>query len=111
MTPRDDVDNVKAILASVRDAPVNTEAGSDEVLIPVHSYLMKLPPDTSDKCYHWFCSRADQVTVEAATFLLRLFAYNSGLVDKWKARLKVCLAGCSKCVKGLGEIKVSSRST
>jgi len=111
MTSGDDVEKVKGILASVRDTPVNTEVGSDEVLQPIHSYLMKAPPDTSDKRYHWFCSRANQVTVDAATFLLRLFAYNSALVDKWKARLKNCLARCSKCVKALGEAKVNSRPT
>ncbi|KAL4081054.1 SEN1 N terminal-domain-containing protein [Scleroderma citrinum] len=111
MTSGDDVENVKGILASVRDTPVNTEGGTDEVLQPIHSYLMRVPPDTSDKCYHWFCSRADQVTVDAATFLLRLFAYNSAHVDKWKARLQSCLAKCGTCVKVLGEVKATSRST
>ncbi|KAI6114047.1 SEN1 N terminal-domain-containing protein [Pisolithus sp. B1] len=65
----------------------------------------------SDKCYHWFCSRADPLTVEAATFLLRLFAYDSPQVEKWKVKLRTCLAGCSECVKVLGEVKVSSRPT
>ncbi|KAG6334081.1 hypothetical protein ID866_5013 [Astraeus odoratus] len=111
MPSGDDVEKVKGILASVRDTPVNTTEGTDEVLAPVHAYLMSIPSSTSDKCYHWFCSRAEQLTMDAAAFLLRLFAYDSPQVDQWRARLKDCLARCSECVKGLGEVKVSSRST
>ncbi|KAH7909030.1 SEN1 N terminal-domain-containing protein [Hygrophoropsis aurantiaca] len=105
------VSKVKALLATVRDNPANTADAKDNVLEPVFIYLMGVSPNTSDNKLHWFCNQADQVTVEAATFLLRLFAYNSSQVDKWKTKLKTCLAGCCACVKGLGEVKTSSKTT
>lgn len=111
MTTTSDVDKVKTLLVKLRDTPVNSADGSDDVLAPVFGYLMKAPSNSSDKCYHWFCPRADQVTVAAATFLLRLFAYNSPRVEEWKARLIGCLAGCCACVKALSEAKRTSRST
>lgn len=111
MTTTPDVDKVKALLAKLRDTPVNSADSSDDMLSPVFNYLMKAPSNSSNKYYHWFCSRADQVTIGAATFLLRLFAYNSPKVDEWKARLIGCLVGCCACVKAFGEVKVTSRST
>ncbi|KAI6044781.1 SEN1 N terminal-domain-containing protein [Pisolithus marmoratus] len=111
MTSGGDVDQIKGILASVRDTPLSTSTATDEVLAPVYTYLMTVPSNSSDKCYHWFCSRADPLTVDASTFLLRLFAYDSPQVEKWKARLRTCLAGCCECVKTLAEVKVSSRPT
>ncbi|KAF8443044.1 SEN1 N terminal-domain-containing protein [Boletus edulis BED1] len=111
MTTTSDVDKVKALLVRLRDTPINSADGSDDVLAPVFTHLMKVPPNSSDKCYHWFCSRADQVTVGAATFLLRLFAYSSPKVEEWKARLIACLTGCCPCVKAFGEVKLTSRST
>ncbi|KAI5986161.1 SEN1 N terminal-domain-containing protein [Pisolithus albus] len=111
MTSGNDVDKIKGILASVRDTPLSTSEATDEVLAPLYTYLMTVPSNSSDKCYHWFCSRADPLTVDAATFLLRLFAYDSPQVEKWKVKLKTCLTGCGECVKVLGEVKVSSRLT
>lgn len=111
MITTNDVDKVKALLVKLHDTPVNSADGSDDVLAPLFNYLMKVPSNSSDKSYHWFCSRADQVTVGAATFLLRLFAYGSPKVDEWRARLIGCLAGCCACVKAFGEAKFTSRST
>ncbi|KAG6376985.1 putative senataxin [Boletus reticuloceps] len=111
MTTTSEVVKVKALLVRLRDTPINSADGSDDVLAPVFTYLMKVLPNSSDKCYHWFCSRADQVTVGAATFLLRLFAYSSPKVDEWRARLIACLTGCCPCVKAFGEVKLTSRST
>lgn len=111
MTTTSDVDKVKALLVKLRDTPVNSAEGSDDVLAPVFNYLMKVPADNIDKRYHWFCARAHQATVGAATFLLRLFAYGSPKVAEWKARLIGCLAGCCACVKAFGEVKLTSRST
>ncbi|KAG2151416.1 SEN1 N terminal-domain-containing protein [Suillus clintonianus] len=111
MTSDAELTKVKTLLTSVRDAPVNTADGADDVLQPIYLYLMKIPPSASDHTYHWFCSRANQLTIGAATFLLRLFAYDSPLVDDWKKRLKSCLSGCCQCIKGLGEVKASSRTT
>ncbi|KAG1742367.1 SEN1 N terminal-domain-containing protein [Suillus paluster] len=111
MTSDVELSKVKTLLTSARDAPVHTADATDDVLGPIYSYLMKIPPSASDQTYHWFCSRANQLTIGAATFLLRLFAYDSPKVDAWKRRLKSCLAGCCQCIKGLGEVKASSRKT
>ncbi|KAG1848713.1 SEN1 N terminal-domain-containing protein [Suillus subalutaceus] len=86
MTSDVKLSKVKTLLTSVRDTPVNTADGADDILQPIFSYLMDIPPSASDNTYHWFCSRADQLTIGAATFLLRLFA-------------------------GFGEVKASSRTT
>ncbi|KAG1818441.1 SEN1 N terminal-domain-containing protein [Suillus subaureus] len=111
MTSDVELSKVKTLLTSVRDAPVNTVDGADDILQPIYSYLMNIPPSASDNTYHWFCSRANQLTIGAATFLLRLFAYDSPRVDDWKRRLKSCLSGCCQCIRGFGEVKASSRTT
>ncbi|OAX44312.1 hypothetical protein K503DRAFT_861544 [Rhizopogon vinicolor AM-OR11-026] len=111
MTSNVELSKVKTLLTSVRDIPVNTADATDDVLGPIYTYLMKVPPSASDNTYHWFCSRADQLTIDAATFLLRLFAYDSPRVDDWKRKLKACLSGCCHCIKGFGEVKTSSRKT
>lgn len=110
MTSNVELSKVKTLLASVRDAPANTEDAADDILQPIYLYLMNIP-SASDSTYHWFCSRADQLTIGAATFLLRLFAYDSPKVDDWKRRLKSCLSSCCDCIKGFGEVKTSSRTT
>ena len=111
MAPTNDVAKLKTLLATLRNNPVNTTDGSDSLLAPIFIYLMKIPPSTTDKSLHWFCDRADQLTVDAATFLVRLFAYNSTRVDEWKKKFRICLNGCPSCVKSFGEIKISSRHT
>ncbi|KAG2359476.1 SEN1 N terminal-domain-containing protein [Suillus spraguei] len=111
MTSDVELSKVKTLLTSVRDTPVNTVDGTEDILQPIYLHLMKIPPSASDNTYHWFCSRADQLTIGAATFLLRLFAYDSPRVDDWKKRLKSCLSGCCQCIRGFGEVKVSSRTT
>ncbi|KAG1882613.1 SEN1 N terminal-domain-containing protein [Suillus subluteus] len=111
MTSDVKLSKVKTLLTSVRDTPVNTADGADDILQPIFSYLMDIPPSASDNTYHWFCSHADQLTIGAATFLLRLFAYDSPRVDDWKRRLKSCLSGCCQCIRGFGEVKASSRTT
>jgi senataxin len=103
--------DVEARLASLRDKPVGSGDGGENVLFPIYSYLMAVPGDVTDGNVHWFCPKAESVTVEAATFLIRLFAYDSDNVKAWKARFEKCLAGCSRCVQGLEEVKVSSRHT
>src|ERR1700676_1003653 len=92
--------HVEKLLTRLRDVPVNTEGASDSFLGPIFAYLMKIEPDPLDGVLHWFCSRAGQLTVDAATFLIRLFAYNSPRVDAWKGRFEACLGDCCACVKG-----------
>jgi senataxin len=111
MTSTVDAAHVEKLLTSLRDVPVNTEGASDSFLGPIFAYLMKVTPDPSDGILHWFCDRAGQLTIDAATFLIRLFAYNSPRVDVWKENFKVCLGGCCDCVKGLEAAKVSSKTT
>ncbi|KAG2101040.1 SEN1 N terminal-domain-containing protein [Suillus discolor] len=111
MTSDVELSKVKTLLTSVRDTPVNTVDGAEDILQPLYLYLMNIPPSAPDNTYHWFCSRANQLTIGAATFLLRLFAYDSPRVDDWKRRLKSCLSGCCQCIRGFGEVKASSRTT
>jgi senataxin len=111
MTSSADAAHVEKLLTNLRDVPVNTEGASDSFLGPIFTYLMKISPNPSDGTLHWFCDRASQLTIEAATFLIRLFAYNSPRVDTWKEKFESCLGGCCNCVRGLEEAKVSSKST
>ncbi|KAF7365221.1 hypothetical protein MVEN_00393700 [Mycena venus] len=102
---------VDKILATLRDSPVNNDGASDAVLSSIFAYLMEVPPDASDSRIHWFCGRAVSTTVGAATFLIRLYAYSSALVEQWRTRFRACLNGCSDCVQGLQEAKVTSMKT
>ena len=111
MTLSTDVAHVDKLLKNLRDVPVNTEGASDSVLAPIYAHLMEVTPNSSDGVLHWFCYRAGQLTIHAATFLIRLFAYNSPRVDAWKEKFEACLGGCCDCVKGLEEVKLSSKAT
>ena len=103
-------DRVQTLLATLRDHPVNSEQLDDGILGEVYSYLMDIP-STSSGDLHWFCEKANVTTVDAATFLLRLFAYESDPVKIWKERLQQCLTCCSACVGGLEMAKVDSQTT
>ena len=101
---------IQTLLTTLRDNPVNSEQLDDGVLGEVYSYLMDIPSTPSGDL-HWFCEKADIITVDAATFLLRLFAYESDLVKIWKKKLQQCLACCPSCVGGLEMAKVDSQTT
>jgi senataxin len=103
--------NMQKLLKSLHDTPVDNAGASDQVLGSVYAYLMDLPPSSGDKKLHWFCDKADPTAVAAASFLLRLFAYDSPQVDQWKNSLNTCLRGCCDCVRSLERIKVDSRHT
>ncbi|KAJ7095873.1 SEN1 N terminal-domain-containing protein [Mycena belliarum] len=98
-------------LVSLRDSPVDNDGASDVVLSQIFSYLMAVPPTQPDGLIHWFCGRAISTTVAAATFLIRLFAYSSALVEEWRTKFRKCLNGCAECVQGLQEAKISSQNT
>ncbi len=105
-----DLDEVRAKLAQLRDAPTGTTGANESVLVHIYQFL--IPNDRSKPTnVHWFCSRAEQTVVDAATFLIRLHAYNSPRVDAWRVKLRSCLVTCAECVRGLQEVKVSSRHT
>ncbi|KAF8645168.1 hypothetical protein AX16_007996 [Volvariella volvacea WC 439] len=101
--------DIVKLLETLHDSPVDTNGASEAVLAQVHGYLMHVP--ASKDGLHWFCSLADPTTIAAATFLLRLHAYSSPEVAKWKERLSVCLESCLACIQGLEEAKFTSRST
>lgn len=105
-----DKEQIVEDLRRLREIPASTQDLNQQVLRRIFDYLVQdsLPANTT---LHWFCSRADSLTCEAATFLLRLHAYNSPQVVKWRRQLQSCLAGCSECVQGFQEVKVSSKNT
>ncbi|KAI0720479.1 SEN1 N terminal-domain-containing protein [Cerioporus squamosus] len=108
-------DEVKKKLLELRDQPV--AIASDDVLRIVSTYLLGSlkKPDSLDnvspKFGHWFCSQAEDLAREAATFLIRLHAYNSSSVDIWRAQLKRVLSRCCYCVRGMHEAETMSRHT
>lgn len=102
--------HVKGLLVTLRDNPADTTRASDDVLRDIYLYLMNVVP-TSSGDVHWFCDEASAVTIEAATFLIRLMAYDSEEVAKWKAKLHHCLSGCISCIQGLERGKVTSKHT
>ncbi|KAJ3513039.1 hypothetical protein NLJ89_g3171 [Agrocybe chaxingu] len=106
----DSTSHVKKLLATFRDNPPDTSGVSDGQLQEIYLYLMNRPANSSGEV-HWFCGQAGDLTNGAATFLLRLFAYSSDSVEKWKAKLHKIVSGCSSCVEGLEKAKFESRDT
>ena len=108
-------DEVKKKLAELRDAPV--AIASDDILRLVSTYLLgtlRKPETTTNITLahdHWFCSQANELTRDAAVFLIRLHAYNSSTVELWRAHLKRVLSRCCYCVRGLHEAEGMSRHT
>jgi senataxin len=102
------IDHVKHLLVSLRESPQELEI-SDNILQDVYLYLMNMTFLKDE--VHWFCEKADTTTIEAATFLIRLFAYDSGEVKRWKERLHKCVTTCVLCVQGLEQQKILSRQT
>lgn len=99
--------NIAKLLRLLRDTPIDNSGASETVLAQIYSYLIP----TSQPRPHWFCKRADELTINAATFLLRLFAYSSPQVDIWKSQLQSLLDSCAECVQALERIKITSRQT
>ncbi|TFY66727.1 hypothetical protein EVG20_g4365 [Dentipellis fragilis] len=106
-----DLLRLKKLLNDLRDQPVDSSAATDEIISPIYNYVMKVPARPADGVVHWFCEYADDLTVQAATFLLRLFAYNSERVDLWKQKMQSMMGACCACIRGLQEAKWNSRET
>jgi len=102
---------VEALLERLRKEPVGSEGSTDQIMKVIFDYIVKVPEDPLSGAYHWFCQLADNVTQEAATFLIRLFAYDSQRVDDWKARMKKIISSCCDCVRALQEAKRTSQQT
>ncbi|KAI0822260.1 SEN1 N terminal-domain-containing protein [Trametes gibbosa] len=109
------IDEVKNRLASLRDAPqAQVEEGDLRLLSTYLLGSLKKPANLADVPLvhtHWFCSQADEVTREAAIFLIRLHAYDSASVDIWRTQLKRVITRCCYCVRGLHEAETMSRYT
>ncbi|EIW59483.1 uncharacterized protein TRAVEDRAFT_71533 [Trametes versicolor FP-101664 SS1] len=108
-------DVAKKKLVELRDSP-KTLVGDEDLRITSIYLLGSLKPadNTSETPLahdHWFCSQADEVTREAAIFLIRLHAYNSASVDIWRLQLKRVITRCCYCVRGLHEAETMSRHT
>jgi len=65
-----DVQAVRKTIKQLRDVPANTTGAGQDVLLLISDYLVELSP--KDEPVHWFCRKADQLTIDCATFLLRL---------------------------------------
>jgi len=102
---------VSRSLEKLRREPITTDGMQDSILGPIYSLLMNTP--TGDNgTPHWFCDKARPVVVEAATFLIRLYAYSDNpRVEVWKKKLAGVLQGCCGCVQGFADAKTSSRDT
>jgi senataxin len=107
----DDAKQVQSLLERLREEPVGSEGSTDNILKVIFDYLFKVPADPVDDICHWFCQRADDVTREAATFLIRLFAYDSQRVNDWRVRMNRLLSSCCDCVRGLQDAKRTSQET
>ncbi|PPQ66263.1 hypothetical protein CVT24_007281 [Panaeolus cyanescens] len=80
----------------------------EETLGAIFTHLYDVKPNSAGE-YHWFCSQASTLTIDAATFSIRLFAYSSEAVTLWKARLRKCISCCASCVRGMELAKELSR--
>lgn len=101
--------SIGTLLAELRvSPPSNTDL--DPILSRLTSYLLSLPASPSGEL-HWFCDKASETTREAATFLLRLHAYDSEEVKRWKEMGWGVVVGCYKCAGGHEEAKRRSRTT
>lgn len=107
--PKPTKTRAKELLDDFRSNPVGS-SGHEEELTIIYRYLAN-NGKANDGLTHWFCAKAGDLTREAATFLLRLFAYTSDNVNEWKWRLIQVLHGCCECVAGMNEAKFSSRHT
>ena len=107
-----DISNVQAVTKTIRqlrDVPANTTSAGQDILQLISDYLVDVGPKEGP--VHWFCPEATQLTIDCATFLLRLHAYESTSIQTWRRLLTRCLRGCCDCVRGLAEVKVTSRHT
>ena len=100
---------VRKTIKQLRDVPANTSGAGQDVLQLISDYLVEVSPKEGP--VHWFCAKADQLTIDCATFLLRLHAYDAGSIQTWRGLFTRCLRGCCDCVYGLGEVKITSRHT
>ncbi|KAI0031389.1 SEN1 N terminal-domain-containing protein [Vararia minispora EC-137] len=105
--PPNGPDEFKDALIGLRDFPV--EDPDPKLMVKLFDWTMGLPT-TADRL-HWYCHRADETLVMAATYLIRLFAYDGSKKVQWLERLEIILRGCCDCVRGLQAAKWNARQT
>lgn len=100
---------IATLLQGLRDRPADNAAA--EPLLPrIFSFLTQVSPTPSGQL-HWFCDKASETTVGAASFLIRLYAFKGPSVQTWKQGFRNCVSSCAFCVESLECIKATSRST
>lgn len=104
-----DEKKIEDLLNHLRDYPVDSEGATDEILTDLYTYLMAISPQ--DGTLHWFCDKATSATREAASFLTRLFAYNSPQSEEWKSRYSQSLSQCCMCAARADYKKHQSKET
>lgn len=102
--------DINALLANLRDDPVDNTGATDQILAQLYNYLLGVSRDKNGKL-HWFCHHASPTTVGAASFLLRLFAYDGHEAETWRGHLNTCLIECCDCVAEFETVKRVSRTT
>ncbi|KAF5385735.1 hypothetical protein D9757_005459 [Collybiopsis confluens] len=100
---------VRDLLKTFYDEPRDSTNVQESDLDAIYTYLQR--SSVAKSKLHWFCPSAEASVVEAATFLLRLYAYNSPKVEIWKEWLNKCLDNCGDCVLGFERAKIGSRKT
>ena len=101
--------NIPELLANLRTSPIDTEnILADPILATINDYFVS---KTARQSHHWYCDKADDTLIEAATFLIRLFAYEDSRVHQWKTDLNTCLSSCYKCNFGFERAKEKSCKT
>ncbi|KAH7102537.1 SEN1 N terminal-domain-containing protein [Auriculariales sp. MPI-PUGE-AT-0066] len=99
-----------ATLEQLRDNPVGLQGIKEDTLHAVLDFVLRT--DKIDGRYHLFCNLAKPVWVEAATFILRIYAYqDSSDVKRLRARFAQVLSECRACVQAFQARKWTSRRT
>lgn len=90
-------------------------AASDEIrnklMQDAFNHLSGPTSSVNSSFAHWFCNKATRVTIECATFLIRLHAYASEFVSVWKLRCADVLHSCMECCASYQDRKALSRTT
>lgn len=99
------------LLAKLKRFRYDPSAASPDDTDALMSESFKLLSTLKSNQQHWFCHEAPESTREAATFLIRLHAYDSSAVPSWKAQCAKVIHGCCACSLAYQDAKIISRTT
>jgi senataxin len=102
--------DIATLLDNLREDPVDNTGVTDQILGRIYNHLLAVSKDKNGKL-HWYCQRASSTTIGAASFLLRLFAYDGQEAETWRGHLNTCFVGCCDCIVEFEKVKGSSRMT